>query len=246
MTRIPENSFLRTTPIAHRGLHDISQGIPENSYASYERAIERNYAIEIDVRFTRDGKIIVFHDDILDRLTEGKGRVYAKTWKELQELNLQGTQEKIPLFSEMLEKINGRAPLLIELKNVPERNDLVKQTLAELKDYTGEFALQSFNPSYIRKIRKQAPHILRGQLASIPAKYEKIPFLQKWALRNMPFHRWTRPDFISFNIANLPYKKAVRKDTLLIGWTARTEEEYLRAKPYVANIIFEYIQPENL
>lgn len=244
--KIPENSFLRTTPIAHRGLHDIAQGIPENSYAAYETAIARGYAIEIDVRFSNDGKLVVFHDDILDRLTEEKGKVFSKTWKQLQQLHLQGTKEKIPLFSELLNTINGRTPLLIELKDVPEQKGLVQSTLKMLKDYRGEYALQSFNPKYVYQIKKIAPKVIRGQLAFIPAKNDTMPPLQKWALKNMPFHFLTQPDFISFNIADLPYKKAKKKNTLLLGWTVRTEKEYLRVKSCIDNVIFENISPETL
>lgn len=244
--RIPENSFLRTTPIAHRGLHDIKRRIPENSYAAYDAAIAENYAIEIDVRFTKDGRLIVFHDDVLDRLTEGKGAPIEKTYEQLQELHLQGTEQKIPDFSEMLEYIDGRAPLLIELKNVPERGDLVEKTLQVLKGYKGEFALQSFNPKYVYQMRKQAPDILRGQLACFPSPEDRLPAVQRWAVKNMPLHFLAKPDFISYNIANLPFKKAKKKDVLLIGWTARTNEEYLRVKDYTDNIIFEYIRPEKL
>ncbi len=100
--RIPENSFLRTTPIAHRGLHDIKKGIPENSYAAYQAAIDKNYAIEMDVRFSKDGKLVVFHDDTLDRTTEAKGPAISKTRNELLELHLQDTQQKIPVFEEFL------------------------------------------------------------------------------------------------------------------------------------------------
>ena len=244
--RIPENSFLRTTPIAHRGLHDIKKGIPENSYAAYQAAIDKNYAIEMDVRFSKDGKLVVFHDDTLDRTTEAKGPAISKTRNELLELHLQGTQQKIPVFEEFLEFVGGKAPLLIELKNVPERKDLVRAKLAALKNYKGEFALQSFQPKYVYQMKKQAPQILRGQLATIPLKEEIMPAVQKWALKNMPFHFLTKPDFISFNIANLPFSKARRKNALLLGWTARTEEEYLRVKPMIDNVIFEYITPEKL
>ena len=152
--RIPENSFLRTTPIAHRGLHDIKKGIPENSYAAYQAAIDKNYAIEMDVRFSKYGKLVVFHDDTLDRITEAKGPAISKTRNELLELHLQGTQQKIPVFEEFLEFVGGKAPILIELKNVPERKDLVRATLAALKNYKGEFALQSFQPKYVYQMKK--------------------------------------------------------------------------------------------
>lgn len=244
--RIPENSFLKTTPIAHRGLHDVKKGIPENSYAAYQAAIDKNYAIEIDIRFSKDGKIVVFHDDDLDRLTNGTGKVFSKTYDELLQLNLQGTNEKIPEFSELLQWIDGRAPLLIELKNTPEKKDLVKQSLEILKDYKGEFALQSFNPVYLYQIKRQAPHVLRGQLAFMPSKNDKMPKIQYWTLKRMPLHFLTKPDFISYSIHNLPNDKIKKKAPLLLGWTARCDNEYLSLKNYVDNVIFENISPEKL
>lgn len=239
-----QNTFLNKTPIAHRGLHDISKMIPENSYLAYQAAIDNGYAIEIDVRFSNDGKVVIFHDDDLDRLTQGSGAVYNKTYEELLKLDLQGTNEKIPLFSEFLKFIDGRVPLLIELKNIPQRKDLVAKTLEILKDYKGEFALQSFNPLYMYQVKKKAPHIIRGQLAYLAPKENMKSGFQRWICRKMPLHFLVKPDFISYFSGNLPNDKIKKKAPLLLCWTVRDEIEYDRIKDYVDNVIFENISPE--
>ena len=108
--RIPKSSFLYTTPIAHRGLHDARAGIPENSYAAFSHAAREGYAIGTDVHLTADGQIAVFHDDDLLRMTGERGGICGKTFRQLSELRLLGTEERIPLFPEFLEFIGGKVP----------------------------------------------------------------------------------------------------------------------------------------
>lgn len=239
---IPADSFLRGTPVAHRGYH--CKGIPENSMAAFERAVSFGYAIETDVHLTKDGRIVVFHDDDLARMTGESGLVRDRTAAELTQLHLGGTEERIPLFSEFLGKVNGRVPLLIELKGGPNRAEFVAKVLAELKDYKGEFALQSFDPRILRQIKKQAPHILRGQLACKNSG-QKSAF-SRWVVRFMPMNFLNKPHFISYCSADLPYRRAKRRGALLLCWTVRDEDEYLRVKPLVDNVIFENIRPEQL
>ncbi len=240
--RVQRDSFLRCTPIAHRGYH--GKDIPENSYTAFERAISFGYAIETDVRLTKDGLPILFHDDDTERLTGCPGLVREHTYAQLQSLRLGGTEERIPLFREFLEQIDGRAPLLIELKNDPDRAGFVQKVLAALEGYRGEFALQAFDPRILFAIKKQAPHILRGQLACKNSG-EKSAF-RRYVVRRMPFHACNKPDFISYCCTDLPYRPAKRRGTLLLGWTVRSADEYLRVKPYVDNVIFENIRPEQL
>ena len=117
-------------------------------------------------------------------------------------------------------------------------------TFAELKDYKGEFALQSFDPRILRQIKKQAPHILRGQLACKNSG-QKSAF-SRWVVRFMPMNFLNKPHFISYCSADLPYRRAKRRGALLLCWTVRDEDEYLRVKPLVDNVIFENIRPEQL
>lgn len=161
MDKIRE-SFLYTTPIAHRGLHAT---VPENSLSAFALAIEAGYAIETDVRFTKDNRVVVFHDANLKRVVGADKNVIDLTFDELQAYTLEGTDEKIPSFEELLAFVDGRTPLLIELKDVPGRKDLPERVIETLKNYKGEYALQSFNPFYVNKFRKLAPDVLRGQLS---------------------------------------------------------------------------------
>ncbi|MDE7158502.1 MAG: glycerophosphodiester phosphodiesterase, partial [Clostridiales bacterium] len=135
-----ELSFLKNIPVAHRGLHDNIY--PENSMGAFRAAMREGYSIEMDVRLSKDGKLVVFHDDNLERMTGANLAVVDYTWEELSRLKLAGTNERIPLFSEFLKTVNGQVPLLIEIKNVPSANTktFIKQIADELKDYNGLYA----------------------------------------------------------------------------------------------------------
>ena len=148
--RLNSSHWLLSTPIAHRGLWN--EEIPENSLLAYKNAIEKGYPIEIDVHKSKDGVLFVFHDDNLSRMTGVDALLHEKTSTELKSLTLNGTEEKIPTLKEVLEVVDGKVPLLIEIKNQPD-NSVVDDTVKILKEYKGEFAVQSFNPTYIIKIK---------------------------------------------------------------------------------------------
>ena len=155
-------SFLCRIPIAHRGLHE---GVPENSRAAFAKAIEEGYAIETDVRRTKDGTLVVVHDDNLKRLTGLEGKVSRSTWRELSALRLENTDEKIMTLEECLEYIDGRAPLLLEVKDLYTVVGFPREVVNVMRQYKGEYALQSFNPFYVHRFKQLAPDVLRGQLA---------------------------------------------------------------------------------
>ena len=161
-----ELDFILKKPIAHRGLHDENN--PENSISAFQAAIACGYPIEMDVRLSKDGKIVVFHDDSLDRVTGANLLVKDCSFEDLSVLRLAGSQERIPLFSDFLKEVNGQVPLLIELKNMPSVNtkDFISFFCEELKDYKGEYAVQSFSPFYIREYKKLRPDIPAGILAT--------------------------------------------------------------------------------
>lgn len=236
--RIKDGHWLITTPIAHRGLHD--KDACENSILAFKRAMEKGYAIEIDLRLTYDGQVVVFHDATLNRVTNGKGRVIEKTYSQLLKFELNGGG-KIPLFSELLKVVGGKVPILIEVKDQPERKDLVKKTIDALKNYNGEYALQSFNPFYVRQFKKLAPNVMRGQLAT--KKPEGQNAIVGFMLRHFIFNIITSPDFISFNVDDLPFAPALKKNRRLITWTVSNERQIQVAKKYAQNIIFENIDP---
>ncbi len=156
------NSFICNTPIAHRGLHE---NVPENSRAAFKKAIEEGYAIETDVRRTKDGTLVVIHDDSLRRLTGEPGKVSETTYAELSRMRLTGTDEKIMTLEECLACIDGRTPLLLEVKDVSHVRNFPEQVVKVVRQYQGEYALQSFNPFYVHKFKQMLPGVLRGQLA---------------------------------------------------------------------------------
>lgn len=213
--RIPKDSFLLKRPIAHRGLHGI---ISENSMPAFEEAARAGYAIETDVRLSADGKLILFHDSQLLRMTGAHGRADEKTFDELKTLRLKGSNECIPLLADLLQLLrHTQTPLLLELKDDPKRAELTDAVLHEMKNFDGEFALQSFDPRILLRLKKKAPHILRGQLGCF---YEK--FTPQWYIvKHMSLNFLTDPDFISYRIQDLPYRPARRKDTPLLSWTVK-------------------------
>lgn len=195
----------RHTMFAHRGYHCMEKGIPENSMAAFRAALIRGYGIEIDLHLTRDGRLVVFHDDTLERICGRPDIVENMTYEELKACRLCGTDETIPSFDEVLSLVKGRVPLLIELKIPDSSVHICQETMRQLSHYKGPCLIQSFNTMGIRWFRLHAPHILRGQLSS---NLTRDPLKEAWLLRFMVKHLLSnflgRPDFISYNLNDLP------------------------------------------
>ena len=229
--------------VAHRGLHNSEQGVPENSLAAFQLAIDRGHAIELDVRITADDQIVVFHDGTLERMTGVPGQVTKWTLRDLKKLRLLGTEEQIPTVDEMLALVNGQVPLLIEIKNdspadVGRLEPLLMEKLAQ---YPGHFILESFEPQVLIWLRRNAPQYIRGQLGSISKNDPKMSNYSKYLL----FNPLTKPDFIAFNIRNIDHKLRLackKHDVPLIGWTVRTQEDLKRARQLCDGIIYEKVE----
>lgn len=232
--RIPENHWLRTKPIAHRGYW--GGDVPENSRAAYERAAEKGYPIEIDVYLTKDEKIVSFHDGTLKRMTGGEGGVWDYTYEELQQFRLGNSQETIPLLSEVLAIAEGRSPLLIEIKEQKNEN-IVARLLEALEGYAGEYAVQSFMPQYIHEVKRRAPAVIRGILASDSGASN--PF-KNFIMRNMSLNFWIRPDFVSYVYTGYPLPRRKVKNKVKLAWTVTSREIWQKISPFVDNIIFEH------
>ena len=231
--------WLLTKPIAHRGLWNDK--IVENSLSAYENAALNGYPVEIDIYMTTDGEIVSFHDKTLKRMTGADGNIFDADYSELKKLRLKNGEEKIPTLQEVLELINGRVPLLIEFKDQPNKN-FIETAVNILKKYKGEFAVQSFNPMYLYKIKKLAPEFLRGILATENAQGEK-PHI-KYILKHMSLNFLCKPDFISYSYTGLPLKKSKTKNLPVIAWTVTDKDIAQKIKPYCKNIIFENFIPD--
>lgn len=240
-------NFLLERPIAHRGLHDIEKGIPENSIEAFKRAIKNNYIIELDVHLLKDGNVVVFHDDNLKRMTGIDALIKDKTYEEIKTMFLKETKYGIPSFMEVLKLVDGKVPLLIELKYDTKCGLLEDEVIKILKDYNGKYAIQSFNPLSINYYKKKCPNVLRGQLSS-NFKNKKMFFIKKIILRKMFFNIITKPDFISYDINGLPNSrvKKIKKNITVLGWTIRNNDDYKLAVKYCDNIIFEKIKIDDM
>ena len=239
---IRDTSFLKESLIAHRGYHNIDKKIPENSIPAFKEAIKNNLVIELDVHILKDSNVVVFHDDNLKRMTSINKNIKDLTYKDLNNVYLEGTKEKIPLLTDVLKLVNGKVPLIIELKSDVKCGLLEEKVIKILKEYKGKYAVKSFNPFSIRYFKKYYPDAIRGQLVS-SFKNKKMNSIKKLFLSHMFFNFLTKPDFISYDIKSLPNNKIskLRDDKLILGWTVRNTEDLEKAKKYCDNYICENI-----
>ena len=232
--------FLTSSLIAHRGYHNKEIGIPENSIPAFERAIKNRYIIELDVHILKDKNIVVFHDDNLKRMTGVDKDIKLTSYDEIKDLKLDNTKYSIPLLTEVLELINNRVPVIIELKTDNKVGKLENELIKILNQYKGKFAVKSFSPLSVYWFKKHCPNIVRGQLASSFSN-KNMSIEEKILLKNMVFNIFTKPDFISYDINALPNKRVekIRKNSIVLGWTIKTNEQFAKGKKYCDNLICE-------
>ena len=231
---------------AHRGLHTRDQKIPENSMAAFRRAVEAGYGIELDIQLSKDKKIVVFHDDTLTRACGVDKRVDELTLAELQELPLFGTEERIPLFFDVLMLIQGQVPLIVELKTGRQNADLCKMSSEMMVAYQGPICMESFNPAIVGWFRDRSKTILRGQLSAPAKSFRSLPKMQAFLLSHMMTNGVARPQFIAFRAAkkNLMVKLVHKIGCMSVVWTV---DETMDAATYEAEndcVIFQYYEPD--
>ena len=239
-----KESWLVKKPIAHRGLHD--EEIPENSLAAFERAVELNCPIELDVRTIDDGTVVVFHDDKLGRMTDHDGYVSNLKLADLGEIRLKKSDACIPTLEQVLTLVNGKVPLLIETKVSGKIGTLESNVISLLKAYSGDYAVQSFDPQSLAYFKEHEPDIMRGQLAARFGKQSGLSFFKRWALGNLKVTNISAPHFISYHFADLPNKYVEKQGLFTLAWTVRSNDDYEKVKDYCDNIIFERFLPDSL
>lgn len=245
-------AWLTARPIAHRGLHDLASGVIENSISAAQAAIDGGFAIECDVQFSADEEALVFHDFTLDRLTGETGRVDARKAAELSGIGLKGSGDKIPTLTGFLDAIGGRTPLVIEIKSRFDGDLRLAKRTAEIvaghKDRP--IVLKSFDPVIVAALRELAPGFARGIVAMNAYEYGDYVHLspdQKHALANLLHFEQSRPDFVSWKVADLPSaapflcRKALGLP--LMSWTVRTPEDRARAAEHADQMVFEGFRP---
>ncbi len=233
--------WIKTSPIAHRGLHR-GREIPENSLAAFETAIAANHPIELDIQILADGHIAVFHDKDLQRLTGQPGSIFDQTLDTLPKFRLFGTAQTIPSLAQVLSLVNGQVPLLIELKNEGKVGALESALYQLLKDYSGEMAIQAFNPFSLQWFKQNAPDIPRGQLSG-DFKGESLPLHNKLLLGKLLMNWASDPHFIAYDLRALPNLPTTFNrrlfNTPLVAWTVRSEAEREQANQVADNYIFD-------
>lgn len=255
MTRSSTFPWLTARPIAHRGLHDAAGGVVENSLSAAKAAARAGYAIECDVQATLDGQVVVFHDDGLERLTKGEGRLDEKTFAELSSLSLYDTRDGIPLLRDFLGAIGGAVPLVIEIKSRFDGDLSPARRVAEIvAHYRGLVAIESFDPDPIAELRAHGDQF---GIADVPlgvvaqAAYDdadwSLSSQRKAELAQFLHYPRTRPDFLSWNVDDLPHAiPFLCREGLglpVTTWTVRSKEQAEAAASWADQIVFEGFSP---
>ena len=228
---------------AHRGLHSRDRSVPENSLKAFELAAEAGYGIELDVQLSKDGQVVVFHDDTLNRVCGVDARVDELDYAELKELRLLDSSETIPLFSEVLTVIRGRGPLIVELKNGRSNKELCEKTCEMLRKYNGEVCIESFNPMIVAWFRFHAKEFLRGVLAAPESEYEgQTSKFTAYLLSRGLLNFVCRPQFIAYKIGRrpAPIRLSLALGAMNVGWTSHE----IRNEKGRDAVIFEFYRPK--
>jgi glycerophosphoryl diester phosphodiesterase len=242
-------------PLAHRALHDVAAGRPENSRAAIRAALAAGYGIEIDLQLSADGCAMVFHDDALDRLAQATGPVRAQSREQLRATPLIGGDgEGIPDLAEVLALVAGRVPLLIELKDQHGQmgqgdGRLEQAAAAALQGYGGPVALMSFNPHSVSAMARLSPGLARGLVTSAydPQEWPELPGNTCNHLRGIPDFASSHSSFISHEASDLgrPLVQRMRDQGVpVLCWTVTSPAEDLAARAFADNVTFEgYLPP---
>lgn len=233
---------------AHRGLYDNEHGIPENSIAAFRRAVDKGYGIELDVHLTADNQLVVFHDDTLTRMCGMNKKISSFLYSDLMQLRLLGTEEGIPLFKDVLELIDGKVPLIIELKvDGSNQNLLCPLVWQLLSRYKGDYCIESFHPFVLQWFKRHEPQVVRGQLSCNFFKENPHCDIVLFLMSNLMTNFFTHPDFIAYKYLDLDNPAVIYNRKLFhimtVVWTIPGKPTYDRFKNKVDAMIFEGFEP---
>jgi len=243
--------WLTARPVAHRGLHDPARGIIENTPSAFSAAIAGNYAIECDLRLSRDGEAMVFHDRTLDRLTTATGDVANRTAAELAGVTYKDSADRMPTLTQLCELVGGRVPLILELKSEFDGDGRLVARVAEvLKSYPGPVAAMSFDPDQVARLAACAPGLPRGIVAERRYSHPEWKGLRprdRFKLGHLLHAGRSRPHFVAYAVADLPAPAPLVARWLLglplLTWTVRTPAQRACAARWADQMIFEGFRP---
>ncbi len=226
---------------AHRGLH--GGGVPENSLEAFELACRAGYGIELDIQLSRDGEVVVFHDYTLTRMTGCGKKLCELDTAELSELRLAGTEQRIPTLGEVLALVDGRVPILVELKGESLDSSLCPKAAELLRGYNGSYCIESFNPLLVKGMKELLPEAFCGLLYTNAVRDKKSKSFLTIAITAMALNFLCKPNFIAYNEVDresFPVKlstKLYRAPKFV--WTIRSREALDRAHELGELPIFE-------
>ncbi len=236
-------------PFAHRGLHDATRGVVENSLSAVKAAMGKGYAIEVDLQCAAGAMPVVFHDDTLGRLTEETGPVTARSAEALCRIPLRGSTDFILPLPDLLTLVDGHVPLLLEVKSTWRRDGAFEANIAKLlASYKGPVGVMSFDPYSVAAFRDAAPSLPRGLVSErFQARvWPELTVGQRFSMRHLFTAAFARPNFIAYDVRALPAPAPLVARLFglpLLAWTVRTKEERDRALRYADAMIFEGIRP---
>ncbi len=247
MLHRPDDTPLKGYYYAHRGLHDNESDAPENTMAAFKKAVDAGFGIELDVQLTKDRIPVVFHDETLKRVCGVEGKVRDYTFEQLQGFFICNSREKIPLFQDFLKMVNGRVPLIIEIK-IHENATTVCATVDKLlKEYKGVYCIESFHPLAVNWYKNHRPEVIRGQLSSNFTKPGKQVKIEEKLLQYLGANFICKPDFIAYdhlhkgNISRLLCRYLYR--SLSVAWTIHSQAELDASRKDFDLFIFEGFIP---
>ena len=214
---------------------------------AFERAADRGFAIELDIHILSDSNVVVFHDENTNRMTGIDGQLTTLDSKQIQRIRLMDSEQRIPLLNEVLDLVRGCVPLLIEIKSTGKVGRLEKSLVHALEGYSGPFAVQSFDPYSLKWMRINSGPVERGQLSG-DFRHQKLPPHKGFLRRHLLMNWVSRPTFIAYDIRCMPNRATSRqrkKGLPILGWTARSLEEYEGALRWCDNVLFEGFDPIN-
>ncbi len=233
---------------AHRGLWNAEAGRPENSLAAFRAAADRGYGIELDVHRTKDGHLVVHHDDSLKRMTGADIRIAESTLAQVRACRLPNG-EPVPTYDEVLDLVAGRVPMIVEIKVEGNAEALSRAVYERMQRYAGSWCMESFYPGAVKWFRVNAPEVIRGQLAFNQAgKGEtRALFLRNIGIASMWQNIWGRPDFIAFEAVSerrwcLPMVLLRCMKPWFVAWTVRSQAEMDQLRDRYDLQIFEHFE----
>ncbi len=235
---------------AHRGLHDLENGIPENSISAFRAAVDHGFGAELDVHLMRDGNLAVVHDSDLERVTGKSARIEELALEDLTDYPLSGSGECVPLFEQVLEVFSGKTPLIIELKTSNGNSKALTDAVMErLRSYQGPYCIESFDPHVLMVLRSSYPDVIRGQLSENFLRYKNnLPLPAKTVMANLLTTFLTKPDFIAYNhvdrdgLSLRTMKKLYKVHE--VSWTIRDPETLRALEAEGVQTIFEGFIPD--